>query len=190
MNLISIILLPLACVLFVGFAFGLAWVINRMSPHTNPADSASTPLDENQVVSLREDTQTKNPKKFVPYVLSPLAQALLVYLVSLILILLMPIGLDYGMLFLYAVIFIFTGFSAISPIVNLFLPRWWLNTGLFIISWFLLFYGIMETMIWRFGGSTDMTGLGMAFALPMMAAGFAFPLTALVRLIMYVTKNR
>jgi len=190
MTVSSIIILPLGCILFVGLAICLAWGIKSMMPHINPVDSSFASLDENQVVSLSKGMQTKNFKMYLPYLLSPLAQAFIVYLASILLILPMSNGLDISTLFLFAVIFMFTGFSAISPIVNLFLPRWWLNAILFVISWFLLFSGLMSTMMWRLGDAADMTGLGMAFALPIIAAGCVFPLTALIRLIMYVIKNR
>lgn len=188
MNISFLTILPLGCLIVVGMALAIGWGIKRIGIRTNLDSSASTA--ENQVVSLSENTNTKVVRKYLPYLLSPLAQAILVYLVSAILIWLMPVvNQDFGSLLLYAVIFAFTGFSVLSPIINLFLPRWWLNTGLFLLSWYLLFSGLLGTMTLRFGDSADMTGLGMAFLLPMTAAIFVFPITALIQLFLFVMKR-
>lgn len=93
---------------------------------------------------------------------------------------------EFGMVLLFAIIIAFTGFSAISPIVNLFLPRWWLNTVLYIASWFLLLYALIGTLSWRAG--EDMSVAAIGFGPAMVLAFFVLPITAVIKLVTFLKK--
>lgn len=182
MSVMSIFALPLFCIFATGAVLAAAAVIKRLGP-PNPASSE---IVGGEIAAVHASDPRRNRLQIL---LSPVVLAVIVYLISLLLILLTPLESEYGIFFLLAVILLFSTYSAVSPVINLFLPRWWLNAVLFVGSWFLLFYGLLGTMLWRFGGAqADNSGLGIAFGLPMMMAGLVFPLTVLFKLIMAVRK--
>ncbi len=79
-------------------------------------------------------------------------------------------------------------FTVLSPIVNAFFPRWWLSTGLFILSWFLLVFaliGILPPLPDPDIGDTR----GMAFVIPMALCGLFLPLSAILRFIVIKQKS-
>ena len=83
------------------------------------------------------------------YLYHPPLQALIIYLGAAII-----IGAGWGatitdvfMVGFYAL----TGFTLLSPVVNIFVPKWWRNTGLYILS-LLLFWLLFELLL-DLGGS-------------------------------------
>lgn len=186
MSSISLIVISLGCLIFLALVVVLAWEFSRSRTGRNPVYS---PIGaENQDASLPEDAPTTTIRKYKPYLLSPIGLAFLLYLISFIPLLIIPaLEVEFGMVFLFAIIIAFTGFSVISPIINLFLPRWWLNTVLYIISWFLLFYALIGTLSWRAG--EDMSIAAIGFGPAMMAAFFVLPVTVVVKLFMFFSSK-
>ena len=176
MNTFGLILLPLGCILVAGMAIVLAWKLLQMGPGDSSANSAS----------VREEL-TIFFNKYKPYFLSPLFQAILLYLISFIPLMLIPAMGAFAMLFLFPIIIAFTCFSGISPIINLYQPRWWLNTVLFIASWFLLFYGLIGTLTWRAG--EDASEVAIGFGPAMLVAFFVLAVTAVLKLIEFILRR-
>jgi uncharacterized membrane protein len=186
MTLIGLSLLSLGCLVVIGVIIGLAWEVTTLGAG-DPPDHAISAV-ETQIPSSPEAVLNNTTlRKYQPYLLSPLGLACLVYLVSLILLLFLPALGDPGMLFLFAIIMVFTGFSAVSPILNLFQPRWWLNTVLYIVAWFLLFHALIGTLSWRAGEDLSIAAIG--FGPAMLAAFFILPITALIKLVMYLASQ-
>jgi hypothetical protein len=143
-------------------------------------------MDE-QLTTMPEQAVTTTIRQYLPFLLSPVGMALVLYLAAFIPLLILPALAEFGMLFLFAIIIAFTAFSAISPIINIFRPRWWLNTVLYIVSWFLLFYGMIGTL--TLSGGKDASIVAIGFGPAMMVAVVVLPITAVVRLIMYISSR-
>lgn len=172
-TIIGLILLPIGCLLVVGATIALAWETAHLGNSDRPA-------------SIKDEIKS-NFQKYKAYLLSPLSLAFFLYIIAFIPLLIMPAMGDFGMFFLFAIIIAFTGFSAISPIINLFQPYWWLNTALYIISWFLLFYGIIGTLSWRLGEDASIAAIG--FGPAMMISFFVLPISAMIKLVMYLSNR-
>lgn len=189
MTLIGVILLSLGCLVVIGAVIGLVLEMKHLSARDTAAKPLST--SESPANPTPEDSLNTTLRTYKPYILSPVGLAFIFYLFAFIPLLLMPALGDLGMLFLFAIIMAFTGFSAISPIINLFQPHWWLNTVLYIVAWFLLFYALIGTLSWRAGEDMSMAAIG--FGPAMLVAFFILPTSAVVKLTMYLSsqsKNR
>jgi hypothetical protein len=110
----------------------------------------------------------------------PPVQALLIYLIYAVIAWLMPDLGGIGFIFLVA-------FSILSPIVNLFASYWWLNTGLFLLSWYVLSIAFKSTYEAQYGRPL---GAGAMILIPsMLAVVIVLPLTGLIKLIMNRSKK-
>lgn len=180
MNLINIVALPLGCIFFVGVAAAFVWGINRMRRSAVSVESAFVPEGQG-MFSIPS-------KKYLPHLLSPLGLTISIYLVFgtplWIAFALLP---ELGMLVFLINIAVFTAFSAISPILNIFLPRKWLNAILFIPCWYLLSIGILAPLgVFLEDG---IGGGGLALGPPMIIAGIVFPISLLIQVVMFFMKK-
>jgi hypothetical protein len=122
------------------------------------------------------------PKEIRKFVFTfPPVQAIFIYLITLILSWLMPDLGGIGFIILIA-------FSILSPIGNLFATSWWLNTGLFLLSWYSLVNALGSAYEAHYGHSL---GAGGMIIIPsMMAIAIVLPITALIKLIMHRSKKQ
>jgi hypothetical protein len=174
-------MIPEIIILFLSTLLAAWWIIKR-SKNLIKLES----IKEYRIMSSATDTK---PRKIINHLINhnlylhlPLVQALLFYLSCLALIWLSPPDAS----FIIAILAL-TAFSILSTMVNLFLPRWWLNTGLFLLSWFLLYFGLFSAIESRIGESLGAAAIG--FFTPLMAAACFLPLTALIRLILFARRK-
>ncbi len=81
-------------------------------------------------------------------------------------------------------------FAILSPLINIFVPKWWRNTGLYVVTlifWFLILDGLLESFSHRSGGG--MGEAGLAFILPMMAPFYILPITGFVKFVINAVKK-
>ena len=191
MQLTSLFIIPLILIAFVCLSIGLAWVIKKTDLLKNLDKHES--IEEYPVTSVSAEARPKSIFTFLSshkfYLHLPLIQALIFYLGCTIVIFLAPAD-TRGDHLVVLVAYALTAFSILNPIINLFLARWWLNTGLFVLSWFMLYYGLFQTVEFARPGTGEALGAGaMIFFLPMEAAMCLLPITALVRLILFAIRN-
>jgi hypothetical protein len=78
---------------------------------------------------------------------------------------------------IYLGIRVFMLFAGISPIINLFMPHWKLNTALFVVSWVILYLSIVGT--YYLGYTLTLQDLSLFW--PMLASGLFLPVIIAVR---------
>ena len=79
-----------------------------------------------------------------------------------------------------------TGFTLLSPAINIFLRKWWWNTGLYILS-LVVFWIFLEALV-EPSSSRSGTGIGegaIVFMLPMFLPFFALPISGILRFLVY-----
>ena len=109
------------------------------------------------------------------YIFSPIVQASIIYAVFVILLRLRDFP-NFNL-----AIWTFIIFSIMSPIFNLVLPHWKLNTALFILSWVLLYLALNITFSVVYPAAPGV----LNFSIPMLAGGIFLPLTVLLRFIWF-----
>ena len=177
MNIVSMIALPLGCIVLLGITLAVAWGMNR----------AITPAVGNASDAIQENRGIFSNKRMA-FLLSPLGLALIHYaFLGIPLWIAFFINPDFGMIVFLVNILAFTAYSLASPILVIFLPRGWLHSILFVPCWLLLYAGIFAPVqIFVEGGIGD---LGIALGAPMMFAGTLFPVSVLVQAARFVVKR-
>ena len=177
MNIVSMIALPLGCIVLLGITLAVAWGMNR----------AITPAVGNTSEAIQEDRGIFSNKR-IAFLLSPLGLALIHYMfLGVPLWIAFVINPDFGMIVFLVNILAFTAYSLASPILIIFLPRGWLHSILFVPCWLLLYAGIFAPVqIFVEGGIGD---LGIALGAPMMFAGILFPASVLVQVARFAVKR-
>ena len=109
------------------------------------------------------------------YIFSPIVQALIIYAAFVVLLRLRDFP-NFNL-----AIWTFVIFSITSPTINLFIPDWKLNTGLFILSWVLLYRAINITFSVVYPAAPGV----VSFSVFMLASGVFLPVTVLLRFIWF-----
>ena len=177
MNIVSMIALPLGCMVLVGITLAVVWGINR----------AITPAVGNTSEAIQDDRGIFSNKR-MSFLLSPLGLALIHYaFLGIPLWIAFITNPDFGMIVFLVNILAFTVYSLASPILIIFLPRGWLHSLLFVPCWFLLYAGIFAPVqIFVKEGIGD---LGIALGAPMMFAGILFPVSVLVQVARFAVRK-
>jgi hypothetical protein len=77
-----------------------------------------------------------------------------------------------------------TGLTLLSPIVNVFVEKWWRNTGLYILS-LIIFWMMLEPLVEPAASRTG-SGIGegaIIFMLPMILTVYAVPISGILKII-------